>query len=762
MLRSTAHAPLAYQANSKLDESTERCDKAIRARPSLSKFKPAALVAMCGIAIIQAWSATAHADSCAWCSPTLSPEKRAEMALSSLSLDEKIAIINGRGATSKGIPAFAFTDGPVGPALDGAIASIVSGISPSATALPAGITLAASFNTELARTFGEVVGVETKHRGFNGVYGPNLDVLRTPLAGRTFEGYGEDPFLVSQMGVGWINGLQSQGVMASAKHFIANTQEGQLGLPPLTGLIGGRINVNAIISDRRLHEIDLPPFEAAIKEANVNAIMCSYNQINGQYACQNPLVLQKLLRDELGFAGTIVSDAGAAYLNTAGDINAGLNIDILSTAYNSPAVKIALGRGLITTSAIDANVFQVLKTTFASGLADRALYLRDPSKDDRVKDAGVALRTAQEGAVLLKNAGGILPISSRTRSIAVIGPAASHYASGGGSSYVVPYVKVSPLEGIRARAAQASIKVTYDDASNMAEALAHAKLADMVIVVAADAASEGVDKSCMSLNASCFWNAAVDLAGSSLPALKYGDQDALIKAVSVVSPGKTVVVLETGAPVLTPWRDSVAAILEAWYPGQQGGTAIASLLFGDAEPGGRLPATFPARYSDIPTAKGGAASYPGVLTLSGGHVFQENYSEDVFVGYRWYDTQSLTPAFPFGFGLSYTTFDFSNLAINGRTVTATVSNNGGRGGWAVPQLYVGLPSSYDINQPPKQLKGFQKIWLDAGQSKVVTFMLNDRALSYWDGTRWSVASGCKGVFLGSSSRDLPLQGQLCS
>jgi beta-glucosidase len=382
-------------------------------------------------------------------------------------------------------------------------------------------------------------------------------------------------------------------------------------------------------------------------------------------------------------------------------------------------------------------------------------------------------RAAEAGSVLLRNRGA-LPINvKKVHSIAVIGPAAKQYIFGGGSSQVNAYMKTTALQGITARAAQAGIKVTYDEGRNVQSAQALAKGSDLAIVVAADTEAEGVDKPCMSLVPQCSGGQATP-ANPEATQLAFGDQDSLISAVAAANPN-TAVVLETGAPVLTPWRESINALLEAWYPGEDGGTAIAKVLFGDADPGGRLPATFPQREGDIPTAAGGMAQYPGTINPESNcnlettsvpcPYYEETYSEGVMLGYRWYDQQGITPAFPFGFGLSYTRFRFSGLTVESSStgepsarVSVTVTNAGARTGWAVPELYLSLPSLPGVPEPPRQLKGFAKVALAPGQSQRVTIGLDARAFSYWSDAAngWRIAPGCDRIALGSSSRQLPL------
>jgi beta-glucosidase len=424
-------------------------------------------------------------------------------------------------------------------------------------------------------------------------------------------------------------------------------------------------------------------------------------------------------------------------------------------------------------------VFEILRKLFAVGFFDHPNWPNDTGQDAQAADMAAANRAAEGGSVLMRNRGA-LPINARkVHSIAVIGPAARQYIFGGGSSQVKPYLTTTALQGITARAAQAGITVTYDEARNVQSAQTLAKGSDLAIVIAADTEAEGVDKPCMSLVPQCSGGQATP-ANPEATQLAFGDQDSLIGSIAAVNPN-TVVVLETGAPVLTPWRESINALLEAWYPGEDGGSAIARVLFGDSDPGGRLPATFPQREADIPTAAGGMARYPGTINPTSNcnlettlpavpcPYYEETYSEGVMVGYRWYDQQRITPAYPFGFGLSYTHFRFSGLTIEPGTtgepsanVSLTVTNTGARAGVAAPELYLSLPSPAGVPEPPSQLKGFAKLKLAPGESRRVTMPLDARAFSYWSSTAnaWRIAPGCDRIEVGSSSRQLSLSGAI--
>jgi beta-glucosidase len=697
-------------------------------------------------------SSAPAADQCGahpWCDPSQAPDVRAQELLDALSQSQKVSLLAGNDligllglpgthtGSSAGVPGYVppvnFTDGTAG---------IRQG---SATAVPVEIAVAASFDPALAELDGALLGNEAKLKGNDALFGPTLTIMRTPLAGRTFQGLGEDPLLAARMGVGLIDGLQSQGVIANANIYVANNQEGLGGdgHVPGEGPVGGRLTVNAIVDQRTLREIYLAPFEAAVKQAGVGTVMCAYNRVNGTYNCENGTLLNGVLKREWGFHGFTLSDYAAVH-NTIASLQNGLDFEPWpGLAYSPIPVQAALLSGLVTPAQLDDHVRRYLRTLFAFGVFDRAAYVDDDSRVDKTAHAAAAQRIAEGAITLLQNRHATLPLDAgRLKSIAVIGAPANAFVTGSGSSAVTPYSKVTPLAGITQRAGP-GVRVSYDDGSDPARAATVAAGADVAIVVAADFQGEGSDRLCLSLECPYV----------------YGDQDGLIAKVAAANP-RTTVVLETGGPVLTPWRDQVAAIVEAWYPGEQGGAAIARALFGDVDPSGRLPATFPRSEADLPTA-GDLEKYPGVAE-------NEAYKEGVFVGYRWFDERRLQPAFPFGFGLSYASFDYRDLTIARAgadpvaTVSATIVNTGARAGAAVPQLYLGLPSTPGVPEPPRQLGGFTKVSLAPGQAARVTLPIAARSLSHWDlaAGAWRITPGCYGVFVGSSSRDLPLRGAL--
>ncbi len=479
--------------------------------------------------------------------------------------------------------------------------------------------------------------------------------------------------------------------------------------------------------------------------------MCSYNRLNGPHTCESRTLLDRILRREWGFRGFVLADYGASK-HVGSGLRAGMDFEPFpffdadgGENYTPATIRAALAARRTDSAAIDRAVGRLLRTLFAHGFFDRAAFRDDDSRVPRAAHAGSAREIAERGAVLLRNRG-VLPLDARRlRSLAVIGADADRYVSGGGSSAVQPYAFVTPRRGIADRAGS-GVDVRYDPGTDLDAAARAATGADAAVVVVADSAGEGVDKACLSLDC------------GSEDGLR---RDELIERVAAVNP-RTIVVLETGRPVLTPWRDRVEGIVAAWYPGQQGGRAIARVLFGDTDPAGRLPATFPRSERDLPTA-GDPGRYPGVRDVV-------RYSEGVLVGYRWYDARLRAPAFAFGHGLSYTRFGFERLSVRparrggGADVGLTAVNHGTRRGTAVPQLYLSLPGARGRAQPPRQLKGFASVALRPGGRARVRFRLSRRAFSFWEARRdrWRVARGCYGVTVGRSSRDPVLSARIAA
>jgi beta-glucosidase len=700
--------------------------------------------------------AQASAGPCgtfAWCNRSLTPGQRANLLLAAMTQQEKVDFLGGDdfeggissgphihtgtqdGVPRLGVPTVYYADGPLGPRQGTSIG------------LPAPLGLAAAFDPSLARRYGAVVGEEDRAKGNEVAFGPTINIMRTPLGGRTYEAYGEDPFLTAQTAVGWIDGLQSQGVLADVKHFAENNQEGEdptgktnNGSKPIgVATIGSRYVVNVHIDDRTLHEIELFGFQAAIQQAHAATVMCAYNHVNGAYSCQNYRLLERILRDEWGFRGYVLADYGAAH-DTIGSMKGGLDFEPWPPAAYKPAeIDAALASGRVTEQELNQHVRNVLVTWFRYGLFDRRPY-PDTDRIDWGHDGRVATQVEEQAVTLLRNRRGLLPLSPRIGRVAVIGQAANTFVTGGGSGHITPRRTVTLLAGIRGQVSRRTV-VTYDDGRNVSRAVADARRANVAIVAASDYYTEGADRSCLTLE--CPDN--------------FGNQDGLVQSVAAANP-HTVVVLESGGPDLTPWRRRVAGLLEAWYPGGLGGRAVARVLFGRASPGGRLPVTFPAATNQIPEF-GDTAAYPGVEN-------QVYYKEGVLVGYRWYQAKRERPAYPFGFGLSYTSFRMTGLTVHhapegagGLRVRLTVTNTGHRPGWAVPEVYVHVLAPRSLTAPPVQLKGFSKLWLRPGQRRVATVPLDSRSLSYWNTAvqAWRIQPGCYTIYAGSSSASLPLR-----
>jgi beta-glucosidase len=709
-----------------------------------------ALVGACAMATSAQAAPCPSTGAHPWCDKSQSPDQRAAALVKAMTLSEKITLLAGdlsadghTGATAAvarlGVPKSYNTDGPVG---------VRQG---KATALPTPMAEAATFDPEMARLHGTTVGTEARAKGNDGVLAPTVNIMRTPQGGRTFEAFGEDPFLVGRMAVAWIEGAQAQGVYATVKHFAANNQEGSdptgllssAMLPIGAGVDNVRYLQNSVVDERTLREIYLPQFEAAVKEAHVGSVMCSYNRLNGDWTCANKHLLSDILINEWGFKGIVMSDwlfATHAF-DTVKHLTNGLDLEMpFADAYLAPLVQAVVSSGLVKESVIDTHVERLMRTLFAFGFFDRDAYRNDDAQIDRAKNGAASQKIEESALTLLRNRDNLLPLdASKVKSLAVIGPYATKFVTGGGSGNVTPPASVTALQGIKDRLGS-GVQVNYDDGSNPARAAAAAKAADAAVVVVGDYQTEGADKSCLTLECP---NVGVD-------------QDALINAVAAAQ-SKSIVVLETGGPVLTPWRETIGALLEAWYPGDHGGTAIARVLFGDIDPAGRLPATFPAS-ADQEQVAGNREKYPGTLTQD------TLYTEGVFVGYRWFDAHGFDPAYPFGAGLSYASFGFGGLTVapaaDGSTAaTATISaiNTAKRTGSVVPQLYLAVPhASPDVSQPPLKLAGFAKQSLAPGAKKSFSFDISTRALSYWDVKThdWAVAPGCYGVAIGTSSRDI--------
>lgn len=729
---------------------TRRAGRPSRYAVAMSCLATAA-AALLSVPATPASSAAAEAQ-CPWMDVAKTPAQRASELVSAMTLDEKISLVHGAepamleyyGAAGHvaAIPRLCMPD----LVLNDAGAGVGDG-QVNTTAFPAGIAQAASWDRPLQRRFGEALGWEAWHKGINVMLAPGVNIARVPMNGRNFEYAGEDPYLAGQTAVEVVRGIQSQNVVATVKHLAANNQE----IERMTG--------SSDIDERTLHEIYLPAFEAAVKQGDVGSVMCSYNKVNGVHGCEHPELLTDVLKKQFGFAGFVMSDWQATH-STVAAANGGLDMEMAAVdngQYFGDALKTAVLDGAVPMSRLDDMVTRIVHAVFSVGAFDNPAAPQPQGFEAVVNtpaQATIARKVAEAGTVLLKNKNAALPLTGAGKKIALVGQAAGPRGAeltyhGGGSSHVpmAGYVPVvSPLEGITRRAAANASTVVYADGTTIADAVAAAKASDTAIVYASDHESEGVDRPDLGLG----YGVCGGFQCAEVPI----SQDELIEAVAQANPN-TVVVLNTGGPVRMPWLGQVKAVVEAWYPGQEGGNAIASILFGDVNPAGKLPQTFPTSDNDLATQT--KEQYPGV----NGRV---SYSEGLEVGYRWFDAQGITPLFPFGHGLSYTSFRYSGLEVSRTTdrvtVSFTVTNTGKRAGAEVPQVYVAAPPA--SGEPPKQLKGFHKIFLDPGESTKVTIPLDRRAFARWDTGRhtWQIDKGSYGILVGSSSRDIRTQGSV--
>ncbi|MCW3047490.1 MAG: glycosyl hydrolase [Solirubrobacterales bacterium] len=716
-------------------------------------------VAVSAIAVLTGavWTAAvpaAHAATaqCPWMDATQSPDQRAGELVGAMTLDQKLSMLHsaepdmlayyGTAGHVAAIPGLCVPD----LVLNDAGAGVGDG-QVNATAFPAGIAQAASWDPNVQQQFGAGLGWEAWHKGINVMLAPGVNIDRVPMNGRNFEYASEDPYLAGQTGAAVIRGIQSQNVIATVKHLAANNQE------------TNRMTVSADVDERTLHEIYLPAFETAVKQGKAGAVMCSYNQLNSVYACENPALLTDVLKKEFGFSGFVMSDWGATH-STVAAANAGLDMEMAGSnngQYFGDALKTAVINGQVSMARLNDMVTRIVRSAFADGLFDHpaaaepdgfAAVVNTPA------EATLARTIAEQGTVLLKNKDGLLPLDGQGKKIALIGQAAgaagAEQAYGGGGSSHVPLAGavpvVSPQQGITQRGAANGDTVVYADGTSVADAVAAAKAADVAIVYANDSEAEGTDRTNLGLN----YGTCSLVACAQFPV----SQDQLIGAVAEANPN-TIVVLNTGGPVRMPWLGQVESVVEAWYPGQEDGNAAAAVLFGDVNPSGKLPETFPVSENDLPTQT--TAQYPGV----NGHA---SYSEGLRVGYRWYDSQNIAPLFPFGHGLSYTTFSYSGLRVSrtasGASVTLTITNTGTRAGAEVAQVYLAAPAA--AGEPPKQLKAYQKVFLNPGQARSVTVPVDSRAFAQWDTTKhtWLITPGTYQVLVGSSSRDIRAQSSL--
>jgi beta-glucosidase len=657
-------------------------------------------------------------------------EQRVDALLRQLTPQEKILLLGG-DATGFAtfpiprlkIPKLVMADGPQGVRNFG-----------QACAFPCGSALAATWDIDLARRYGQALGLEGRARGVNFQLGPGINICRSPLNGRNFEYFGEDPFLTGHLAAAWIAGLQGEGVSATVKHFACNNQESRRG------------EVNVWVDDRALHEIYLPGFRRAVGEGGSWALMNAYNRLQGEYCSTNRKLLQKTLKEAWGFQGLVMSDWGSCH-NTD-SLAHGLDLEMPHGKFFSfDNLQASLTGNVVSDADIDEAARRLLRVAAVLGFLDREQKRPELPLDS--KDSGAtALAVARSAVVLLKNEQALLPLKREAiRHVAIYGPnAAKTPVNGGGSGSTTPFHSVDFATGIRQLAGKdIAITVVPMPSVNPQQAVTGAGLPDLgpargadVVIVCA-----GLDRS-------------VEHEGADRK--EFGPplaQQQLISALAAANP-QTVVVLNSGGALgMDPWHEAVPAILQAWYLGQEGGTAVGEILFGEVNPSGRLPVTYGAKIEDYSST----ANFPGSLE---GPAPLVHYEESIYVGYRDFDHTGKAPLFPFGHGLSYTTFAYDAMALakigDAYNVSLNIKNTGARAGAEVVQIYVGQPQC-SIDRPVRELKGFAKIFLKPGEMRRLEITLEREAFMFWSPTAkdWTLEPGNFVVEAGASSRDIRLK-----
>ncbi|MDE6932107.1 MAG: glycoside hydrolase family 3 C-terminal domain-containing protein [Oscillospiraceae bacterium] len=652
--------------------------------------------------------------------------------VSQMTLEEKAGLCSGldfwhtKPVERLGVPSVMVSDGPHGlRKQDEKVDHLGVNDSIKAVCMPAACATASSFDRDLMGRMGQAIGDSCQHEKLGVVLGPAVNIKRSPLCGRNFEYFSEDPYLAGEMSAAYINGVQSKNVGTSIKHFAANSQEHR------------RMSSSSNADERTLREIYFPAFEISVRKAQPWTVMCSYNRVNGVYASENPWLLTDVLRREWGFKGYVMSDWGAVSDRVAG-VAAGLDLEMPSSGgINDRKIVAAVKSGELDEKIVDQACERILEINYR--YLDNA---RPETPWDQEADHQLSARIAEECMVLLKN-DGVLPLN-KADEVAFIGEfAAKPRFQGGGSSHINAFRTTSAVE-----AAQ-GLPVTYVQGYSAARDMA----ADEMIAEAVQAAKAAKVAVVFAGLPDAYESEGYDRAHMAMPAC----QNRLIEAVAGANPN-TVVVLHNGSPVEMPWLGKVKAVLEAYLGGQAVGIATVRLLYGDANPCGHLAETFPVKLSDNPS-----------YLYYGGEGDEADYREGVFVGYRYYDKKEMPVLFPFGFGLSYTTFACSNLRLSGAkitdqetlTATVTVTNTGSRAGKTVVQLYVGDRES-TVLRPIRELKGFEKVELQPGESRDVTFTLDKRAFAYWNAAihDWHVETGAFTIEVGQSSRDIEVSGEV--
>ena len=707
-----------------------------------------------------------------WSDASLSPDQRADLVIKEMTLDEKVSLLHGQGMPffntrpsesnggagytnsipRLGIPAIQMADSAYG-VTRGAAAGRYS------TALPNNLAAASSWDPDAAYQYGQLIGRELRDEGYSMSLGGGVNLPREPRNGRTFEYMGEDPLLAGTLDGNVEKGVQSQYVIGDLKHYALNDQE------------SGRNAVNANIDKRAMRETDLRAFEIALGISDAGGVMCSYNRVNGDFACENSYLLTDVLKKDFKFKGFVLSDWGGTH-STAKASHAGLDMEQPGDGFFGDALKKAVESGEVSQDELNEHVHRILRTIFAYGLFDHPVVKQVPDVEGGYK---VAQAMAEKSIVLLKNERNVLPLAANVRSIVLIGGHADvGVLTGGGSAQVDPpggspvpppppgkgflsaflrpaWMPSSPLRALVA--ALPSAKVSYVSGEDMTAAASAAKSADVAIVFGYQWESEGSDLE------------TLDLAP---------EQNKLIETVAEANP-KTVVVLETGGPATMPWADKVAGIVEAWYPGSRGAEALAEILTGVVNPTGKLAITFPKSDTDLPHPKlvlpppesepnfrAPGADISNIMSMmaKGLPPFQTYYDEGLKVGYKWYDAEKKAVLFPFGFGLSYTTYAYSKLSVKeaeSTIVSFTVKNTGKRAGTEIAEVYASLPEA--AGEPPKRLVGWTRVELGPGESKEVSVPVSSDRLTIYDETSdsWKLVPGTYVMRVGGSSQSLPLE-----
>ncbi|HWT65928.1 MAG TPA: glycoside hydrolase family 3 C-terminal domain-containing protein [Terracidiphilus sp.] len=707
----------------------------------------------------------------AWSDASLSPDVRADLVIKEMTLDEKISLLHGQGmpffsdAPSAsnggagysnaiprlGIPAIQMADSAYG-VTRGQAAGRYS------TALPNNLAAASSWDADAAFEYGALIGRELRDQGYSMTLGGGVNMPREPRNGRTFEYQGEDPLLAGTLAGNFAKGVQSQYIIGDLKHYAVNDQE------------SGRNAVNANIDKRAMRETDLRAFEIALGISDAGGVMCSYNRVNGDFACENSYLLTDVLKKDFHFKGFVLSDWGGTHSGVKAS-HAGLDQEQPGSVFFGDVLKKAVESGEVSQDEINDHVHRILRTIFASGLFDHPVRKQVP---DVEKGYATAQKLAERSIVLLKNEHGVLPLGAVHSVVLIGGHADVGVLTGGGSAQVDPpggtpvpppppgkdpmsaflrpaWMPSSPLRALQAKLP--AVEVTYVAGDDLQAAAAAAKSADVAIVFGYQWESEGFDLM------------TLDLAA---------EQNKLIETVAAAN-AKTVVVLETGSPATMPWVDKIAGVVEAWYPGIRGAEALANILTGAVNPTGKLAITFPKSNADLPHPKlvmpppesemrfdapGADISNIMAMMAKGLPAFQTYYDEGLKVGYKWYDAEKKAVLFPFGFGLSYTTYAYSGITVKAGDTTAvsfTVKNTGKRAGTEIAQVYASLPDA--AGEPPKRLVGWARVELAPGESKQVSVPVSQDRLTVYDeaSDSWKLVPGNYVVRVGGSSLNLPLQ-----